>query len=76
MGRPKFDDTKAACNYIQSKRKYSRKIKCKEIGIPLEINDVDTKILAKTICQYNPLTDKYYIAVMQLNVKKLKFIQQ
>lgn len=54
VGRPKIDDTKAACNMIKRMRKQNRKQVKKSITIPLHIDDM--KIGCNLIITYNPST--------------------
>lgn len=54
-GRPKLDDTKAACNMIKRMRKQNRRQVKKSITIPLHIDDI--KIGCNLIITYNPSTD-------------------
>ncbi len=55
MGKPRMEDTKAACNRIKSNRRYSRKaLKGKSLCIPIKIDD--TKLICKTTLLHNIFT--------------------
>lgn len=55
VGRPKIDDTKAACNMIKRMRKQNKKNLKKSITIPLDMGDI--KIGCMLVIAYNPSTD-------------------
>ncbi len=55
VGRPKIDDTKAACNMIKRMRKQNKKNLKKSITIPLHIGEI--RIGCMLVIAYNPSTD-------------------
>lgn len=55
VGRPKIDDTKAACNMIKRIRKQNKKNLKKSITVPLRIGEI--RIGCMLVIAYNPSTD-------------------
>lgn len=53
-GRPKIDDTKAACNMIKRMRKQNRKNLKKSVTVPLHIGEI--RIGCMLVITYNPST--------------------